>query len=179
MLHSGPRLLILLLRQMVIVQVLRGEIDRHSTEMKHVDHTGTYLKYFGSKQDTVYVRNRLSSIRLRWKRLLRRVDETSRRLERALRDAKRVNISLELPAIHICRNTHTLFGLLFGSNRIQIKCSTCVGWQSIHSIVLQYIYKLSLRNQHTAVSICFLHKELKRNLLYTKTSFFLVQTTFL
>jgi len=74
------------------VQVLRGEIDRHSTDMKHVDHTGTYLKYFGSKQDTIYVRNRLSSTRLRWKRLLRRTDETSRRLERALRDAKRVNI---------------------------------------------------------------------------------------
>jgi len=75
-------------------QVLRSDIERHGVEMKSVDHTGTYLKYFGSKQDTVYVRNRLSSTRLRWKRLLRRVDETSRRLDRALRDAKRVKIHL-------------------------------------------------------------------------------------
>jgi len=72
------------------MQVLRSDIERHSMDMKNVDHTGTYLKYFGSKQDTVYVRNRLSSVRLRWKRLLRRVDETNRRLDRALRDAKRV-----------------------------------------------------------------------------------------
>jgi len=76
--------------------VLRSDIERHSVEMKNVDHTGTYLKYFGSKQDTVYVRNRLSSTRLRWKRLLRRVDETNRRLDRALRDAKRVNSHLIL-----------------------------------------------------------------------------------
>ena len=78
------------------MQVLRSDIDRHAMDMKNVDHTGTYLKYFGSKQDTVYVRNRLSSVRLRWKRLLRRVDETSRRLDRAFREAKRVNIYLML-----------------------------------------------------------------------------------
>ena len=82
------------------VQVLRSDIERHSLEMKNVDHTGTYLKYFGSKQDTVYVRNRLSSTRLRWKRLLRRVDETSRRLDRALRDAKRVKF-VSYYALHL------------------------------------------------------------------------------
>jgi len=92
MLQSDLHRLAPSLSEMVVVQMLRADIDRHSLEMKHVDHTGTYLKYFGSKQDTVYVRNRLSSTRLRWKRLLRRVDETSRRLERAFRDAKRVSV---------------------------------------------------------------------------------------
>jgi dystonin len=72
-------------------QALKADIERHSAEMKGVDQTGTYLKYFGSKQDTVYVRNRLSSVRLRWKRLLRRADETGRTLDKALGDAKRVS----------------------------------------------------------------------------------------
>ena len=76
---------------MFLCQVIRSDIERHHAEMKNVDHTGTYLKYFGSKQDTIYVRNRLSSTRLRWKRLLRRIDETTRRLDRALRDVKRVS----------------------------------------------------------------------------------------
>ena len=75
----------------MFVQALRADIDRHSADMKGVDQTGTYLKYFGSKQDTVYVRNRLSSVRLRWKRLVRRIDETSRVLDKALGDAKRVS----------------------------------------------------------------------------------------
>ena len=58
--------------------------------MQNLDRTGTYLKYFGRKQDTVYIKNLLISIKLRWKKLVRRVDEKGRLLQQAHKEDKRV-----------------------------------------------------------------------------------------
>ena len=58
--------------------------------MQNLDRTGTYLKYFGRKQDTVYIKNLLISIKLRWKKLVRRADEKGRLLQQAYKEDKRV-----------------------------------------------------------------------------------------
>ena len=58
--------------------------------MQNLDRTGTYLKYFGRKQDTVYIKNLLISIKLRWKKLVRRTDEKGRMLQQAHKEDKRV-----------------------------------------------------------------------------------------
>lgn len=67
--------------------------------MKAVDQNGTYLKYFGSKQDTVYIKDRLMSVRIRWKKLLQTADEARRILEHACRENKRVKCSVALFSI--------------------------------------------------------------------------------
>lgn len=59
--------------------------------MHKLDRTGTYLKYFGRKQDTIYIKNLLVGIRLRWKKLLRRTDERGRLLNQAFSEDKRVS----------------------------------------------------------------------------------------
>jgi len=58
--------------------------------MYNLDRTGTYLKYFGRKQDTVYIKNLLISIKLRWKKLVRRAGEKGRMLQQAYKEDKRV-----------------------------------------------------------------------------------------
>ena len=64
--------------------------------MQNLDRTGTYLKYFGRKQDTVYIKNLLISIKLRWKKLVRRADEKGRLLQQAHKEDKRVSTYLIL-----------------------------------------------------------------------------------
>ena len=59
--------------------------------MTNLDRTGTYLKYFGRKQDTVYIKNLLISIKLRWKKLVRRAEEKGRLLQQAMKEDKRVS----------------------------------------------------------------------------------------
>ena len=59
--------------------------------MEHLDRTGTYLKYFGHKQDTVTIKNALINIRMRWKGLVRRTDEKGRQLQQAFKEDKRVS----------------------------------------------------------------------------------------
>lgn len=59
--------------------------------MYNLDRTGTYLKYFGRKQDTVYIKNLLISIKLRWKKLVRRAGEKGRMLQQAYKEDKRVS----------------------------------------------------------------------------------------
>ena len=59
--------------------------------MHHLDRTGTYLKYFGRKQDTIYIKNLLMSIKLRWLKLVRRMEEKERMLQLAFREDKRVS----------------------------------------------------------------------------------------
>ena len=67
--------------------------------MQNLDRTGTYLKYFGRKQDTVYIKNLLISIKLRWKKLVRRTDEKGRLLQQAYKEDKRVStLTRSLPA---------------------------------------------------------------------------------
>ena len=64
--------------------------------MYNLDRTGTYLKYFGRKQDTVYIKNLLISIKLRWKKLVRRAGEKGRILQKAYKEDKRVRITLAM-----------------------------------------------------------------------------------
>ncbi|CAH1789990.1 unnamed protein product, partial [Owenia fusiformis] len=67
----------------------KEDIEAHKQVMQNLDLTGTYLKYFGRKQDTVYIKNLLISIKLRWKKLVRRADERGRLLSQAYREDKR------------------------------------------------------------------------------------------
>ena len=65
-------------------------MQAQSERMATLDRTGTYLKQFGRKQDTIYVKNLLVGIRLRWKKILRRTDERGRLLQQAYKEDKRV-----------------------------------------------------------------------------------------
>jgi len=69
---------------------LKEELDAQIEKMHILDRTGTYLKYFGRKQDTIYIKNLLVGIRLRWKKLLRRTDERGRLFKQAYKEDKRV-----------------------------------------------------------------------------------------
>lgn len=76
------------------MQVIKQDIDDHKELMQHLDRTGTYLKYFGRKQDTIYIKNLLMTIKLRWLKLVRRADERQRLLQYAHREDKRVHTLL-------------------------------------------------------------------------------------
>lgn len=66
--------------------------------MQNLDQSGTYLKYFGRKADTIRVKNLLIEIRLRWKKLVRKADERGRRLKQAFQEDKRFDDSWR----HLC-----------------------------------------------------------------------------
>ncbi|XP_041374834.1 LOW QUALITY PROTEIN: microtubule-actin cross-linking factor 1-like [Gigantopelta aegis] len=68
---------------------LKSDLESQADNMLTLDRTGTYLKYFGRKQDTIYIKNLLVGIRLRWKKLLRRTDERGRLLQQAYKEDKR------------------------------------------------------------------------------------------
>lgn len=70
------------------------DLQAQSGRMATLDQTGTYLKHFGLKQDTIYVKNLLVGIRLRWKKILRRTDERGRLLQQAYKEDKRVSYFL-------------------------------------------------------------------------------------
>ncbi len=74
-----------------LLQNFGEDIEAHREIMQNLDRTGTYLKYFGRKQDTVYIKNLLISIKLRWKKLVRRADEKGRLLQQAYKEDKRVS----------------------------------------------------------------------------------------
>lgn len=74
----------------ISLQKLKAELDSQIERMHTLDRTGTYLKYFGRKQDTIYIKNLLVGIRLRWKKLLRRTDERGRLFKQAYKEDKRV-----------------------------------------------------------------------------------------
>jgi hypothetical protein len=76
------------------LQEFRNDIETHRELMINLDRTGTFLKYFGHKQDTVYIKNLLISIKLRWKKLVRRADEKGRMLNQAFKEDKRVRFIL-------------------------------------------------------------------------------------
>ncbi|XP_070185712.1 microtubule-actin cross-linking factor 1, isoforms 6/7-like isoform X4 [Littorina saxatilis] len=65
---------------------VRTDLQAQSERMATLDRTGTYLKHFGRKQDTIYVKNLLVGIRLRWKKILRRTDERGRLLQQACKE---------------------------------------------------------------------------------------------
>ena len=73
------------------MQAIREDMQAQSERMATLDRTGTYLKHFGRKQDTIYVKNLLVGIRLRWKKILRRTDERGRLLQQAYKEDKRVS----------------------------------------------------------------------------------------
>lgn len=75
-----------------ILQKLKRELDDQADKVQSLDRTGSYLKYFGRKQDTMYIKNLLVGIRLRWKKLLRRTEERGRLLKQAYREDKRVRV---------------------------------------------------------------------------------------
>ncbi|KAK7501339.1 hypothetical protein BaRGS_00007464, partial [Batillaria attramentaria] len=68
---------------------VREDLQAQSERMATLDRTGTYLKHFGRKQDTIYVKNLLVGIRLRWKKILRRTDERGRILQQSYKEDKR------------------------------------------------------------------------------------------
>ena len=78
-------------KQMSDHKAFRDDIEAHREVMQSLDRTGTYLKYFGRKQDTVYIKNLLISIKLRWKKLVRRAEEKGRLLQQAHKEDKRVS----------------------------------------------------------------------------------------
>lgn len=64
--------------------------------MQSLEKNGSYLKHFGKKQDTIYIKNLLVGIKLRWKKLMRRTDERGRLLKSSYREDKRVCSNTEM-----------------------------------------------------------------------------------
>jgi len=81
--------------------------------MMKLDKAGTYLRYFGRKQDTVYIRTLLISTKLRWKKLIRHMDERGRLLTQAYREDKRVSLKPAAAAGWPCRSRILLYRVLF------------------------------------------------------------------
>jgi len=75
-----------------IVQTLHDEIDSHREPVRHLDLTGTYLKYLGSRADICELGQRLMTVRLHWKRLVQRAAEVKQQLRQAFQETKRVNM---------------------------------------------------------------------------------------
>jgi hypothetical protein len=73
------------------LQAYVEDINSHREILQEIDMTGTYLKYFGNKQDTLYVKAQLQSIKLRFKKLKRRA-ERGRLLNQAHREDVRVGL---------------------------------------------------------------------------------------
>ena len=73
-------------------QQFRSDTEHHLDTMMKLEKAGTYLRYFGRKQDTVYIRTLLISTKLRWKKLIRHMDERGRLLTQAHREDKRVSL---------------------------------------------------------------------------------------
>lgn len=67
----------------------------HREPMKHVDLTGTYIKYLGSRCDFYQLGELLMMLRLRWKRLIRHATEIGQHLLRAFHQDKRVFVFLQ------------------------------------------------------------------------------------
>ncbi|XP_052813001.1 microtubule-actin cross-linking factor 1, isoforms 1/2/3/4/5-like isoform X2 [Mya arenaria] len=78
-----------ILKQMEDHSSLKTELDSQIEKMHSLDRTGTYLKHFGRKQDTIYIKNLLVGIKLRWKKLHRRTDERGRLFKHAFKEDKR------------------------------------------------------------------------------------------
>ena len=75
-----------------IKQQFREEVAGHQEVVARLERAGTFLRYFGRKQDSVYVRTLLMSTKLRWKKLITRVHEKGRALTQACREDKRVSV---------------------------------------------------------------------------------------
>ena len=58
--------------------------------MSQIEHMGTFLKFFGGRQDNIYIQTLLMTIKVRWKKLVRRVDDKGRLLNHAYQEDKRV-----------------------------------------------------------------------------------------
>ena len=54
--------------KLLLCQELKKEVEFHNKTALSVENTGTYLKYFGCKRDTVYVKNLLVGVKIRWKK---------------------------------------------------------------------------------------------------------------
>lgn len=74
-------------------EAMRTDLESQADKMAVLERTGTFLKHFGRKQDTTYVKNLLVGMRLRWKKLLRRADERGRLLQQAQREDQRFDES--------------------------------------------------------------------------------------
>ena len=57
--------------------------------MHRLDKLGTHLKYFSQKQDSILIRNELTSAQHRWDKILSRSAERTRHLDVGYKDAKR------------------------------------------------------------------------------------------
>ncbi|GAB1607826.1 dystonin isoform X7 [Argonauta hians] len=67
----------------------KSDVQSYTPLMQKLERSGTYLKYFGRKQDTIYIKNLLVGIRLRWKKLLRRTDEREHLLQQCYHEDRR------------------------------------------------------------------------------------------
>ena len=73
-------------------QQFREEVAGHQEVMMRLERAGTFLRHFGRKQDSVYVRTLLMSTKLRWKKLVTKVDEKGRVLTQACREDKKASL---------------------------------------------------------------------------------------
>jgi len=65
-------------------------VDTHHELVNELDRCGAYLLHFGRRQDAVYIKSLLISVKLRWKKLVRRVDDKGQGLLQAYREDKKV-----------------------------------------------------------------------------------------
>lgn len=75
---------------LAVVQEFRESVESHHELVRELDRCGAHLLHFGRRQDAVYIKSLLISVKLRWKKLVRRVDDKGRGLVQAHREDKKV-----------------------------------------------------------------------------------------
>jgi len=73
------------------LQQFRESVLGHAEVLARLERAGTYLRYLARRQDSVHVRTLLVTTKLRWKKLVKRVDDKGRSLLQAYREDKRVS----------------------------------------------------------------------------------------
>ncbi|XP_075678400.1 dystonin-like isoform X3 [Dermatophagoides pteronyssinus] len=87
-LQPVSRVLEHVLKQIEEHKQFQKDIGIHRETMLNLDKKGTHLKYFSQKQDVILIKNLLSSVQLRWEKVLTKTAERARNLDHGFKEAK-------------------------------------------------------------------------------------------
>ncbi|KAH7645757.1 microtubule-actin cross-linking factor 1-like protein [Dermatophagoides farinae] len=87
-LQPVSRVLEHVLKQIEEHKQFQKDIGLHRETMLNLDKKGTHLKYFSQKQDVILIKNLLSSVQLRWEKVLTKTAERARNLDHGFKEAK-------------------------------------------------------------------------------------------
>ncbi|KAI7690143.1 Dystonin, partial [Sarcoptes scabiei] len=87
-LQPVSRVLDHVLKQIEEHKQFQKDIGQHRETMLNLDKKGSHLKYFSQKQDVILIKNLLSSVQMRWEKVLTKTAERARSLDHGFKEAK-------------------------------------------------------------------------------------------